>query len=71
MTLVGRWRIETMDLWDRDGPPRVEFSWQGDDEGDEVCGRGWAALSDDGPLDGHLILPPRRRFRIPRRSVRP
>lgn len=92
MDLVGRWRIETMDLWDRDaidlvepgfiefdadgtgqfgfiavrgwldrrtedrdGRPRVEFSWQGDDEGDDVCGRGWAALQGDGTPDGHLF----------------
>jgi hypothetical protein len=93
MTLVGRWWIEAMDLWDRDaidlvepgfiefgadgtgqfgfiavrgwldchtedrdGRPRVEFSWQGDDEGDDVCGCGWAALGDDGTLDGHLFF---------------
>ena len=29
---------------DRDGRPGVEFSWQGSDEGDDVSGRGWAAL---------------------------
>jgi len=89
MNLVGRWRIETMDPWDRDaldlvepgfiefgadgtgqfgfiadrgrldcrtenrsGRPRAEFSRQGDD----VCGRGWAALTDDGTLDGHLFF---------------
>jgi hypothetical protein len=41
---------------DRDGRPRAEFSWQGDDEGDDVCGRGWVALRDDGALDGHLFF---------------
>ena len=30
---------------DRDGRPGVEFSWQGSDEGDDVSGRGWAALN--------------------------
>jgi len=29
----------------RDGRPGVEFSWQGSDEGDDVSGRGWAALN--------------------------
>jgi hypothetical protein len=93
MSLAGRWRIETMDLWDRDaidlvqpgfiefdaagtgqfgfvavrgwldcrtedrdGPPHVEFSWQGVDEGDDVGGRGWAAPNNDGTLDGHLFF---------------
>jgi hypothetical protein len=34
---------------DRDGRPGVEFSWQGSDEGDEVSGRGWAALNNKPP----------------------
>ena len=29
---------------ERDGLPGIEFSFQGNDEGDEVCGRGWAVL---------------------------
>jgi hypothetical protein len=41
---------------DRDGRPCVEFSWQGSDEGDEVCGRGWAALGPDGTLEGHIYF---------------
>jgi hypothetical protein len=32
---------------DRDGRPGVEFSWQRSDEGDDVSGRGWAALGRD------------------------
>jgi len=28
----------------RDGLASVEFSWNGEDEGDERSGRGWAAL---------------------------
>jgi hypothetical protein len=41
---------------DRNGRPAVEFSWQGSDEGDDVCGRGWAALSRDGTLEGHIYF---------------
>jgi hypothetical protein len=41
---------------DRDGRPGVEFSWQGSDEGDEVSGRGWAALNADGTLEGHIYF---------------
>jgi hypothetical protein len=40
----------------RDGRPSVEFSWQGSDEGDDVSGRGWAALNPDGTLEGHSYL---------------
>jgi hypothetical protein len=41
---------------ERDGRRSVEFSWQGDDEGDAVSGRGWAVLADDGSLEGHLYF---------------
>jgi hypothetical protein len=41
---------------DRDGRPGVEFSWQGSDESDDVSGRGWAALSPDGTLEGHIYF---------------
>ncbi|THJ74550.1 hypothetical protein [Candidatus Frankia alpina] len=41
---------------ERDGRPLVEFSWDGDDEGDEASGRGWAALGEDGALTGHLFF---------------
>lgn len=40
----------------RDGQQWVEFSWEGNDEGDQVSGRGWAQLADDGTLDGHLYF---------------
>lgn len=40
----------------RDGWEWVEFSWQGDDEGDYVSGRGWAHVIDDGTLNGHLFF---------------
>lgn len=38
------------------GQPGVEFSWQGDDEGDQVSGRGWAALVDDATIEGHIFF---------------
>ena len=41
---------------DRDGRPGVEFSWQGSDEGDDVSGRGWAALNPDDTLEGHIYF---------------
>ena len=30
----------------RDGMPSVEFSWEGEDDGDDGCGRGWGILRD-------------------------
>jgi hypothetical protein len=41
---------------DHDGRSGVEFSWQGSDEGDDVSGRGWAALNPDDTLAGHIYL---------------
>ena len=41
---------------ERDGRTRVEFSWDGDDEGDQVSGRGWAVVNDDRTLDGHVFI---------------
>lgn len=41
---------------ERDGRPCVEFTWDGWDEGDQVSGRGWATLEDDGSLRGHLYF---------------
>ncbi|MFP2924400.1 hypothetical protein ACLESO_04120 [Pyxidicoccus sp. 3LG] len=40
----------------RDGRPAVEFSWAGMDELDEVSGRGWAVLEEDGTLSGRLFF---------------
>ena len=31
----------------RDGAPFVEFSWEGDDEGEPAFGRGWAVVNGD------------------------
>lgn len=39
----------------RDGFPTIEFSWQGADEMDEACGRGWASLVNE-ELHGHLFI---------------
>ncbi|WP_229072226.1 hypothetical protein [Actinoplanes sp. DH11] len=41
---------------ERTGRAGVEFSWQGSDEGDEVSGRGWAAVTDDGALEGRIFF---------------
>jgi len=32
----------------------VEFDWNGNDEMDEVCGRGWAERQADGTLAGEI-----------------
>lgn len=41
---------------ERAGRPLVEFSWEGEDEGDSRCGRGWAMLTGDGSLEGHFYF---------------
>jgi hypothetical protein len=40
----------------RDGHPGVEFSWEGDDDGDPVTGRGWAVLTGEDTLDGRIFF---------------
>lgn len=40
----------------RDGHECVEFSWEGDDEGEPVNGRGWAVLTESATLRGHLFF---------------
>jgi hypothetical protein len=40
----------------RNGGPVAEFSWEGDDEGDQRSGRGWAALGTAGRLVGHVYI---------------
>jgi len=35
-------------------PSGVDFTWDGADEGDQVCGEGWAELQDDGSLVGEI-----------------
>jgi hypothetical protein len=41
---------------EREGRAGVEFTWEGDDEGDQVSGRGWAVLVDDETVEGHLFF---------------
>ena len=36
--------------------PRVEFTWEGDDDGDWASGRGWVTLEPDGSLRGHIYF---------------
>ena len=40
----------------RDGRPCVEFTWEGSDEGDQVSGRGFSTLTDEGTLDGRIFF---------------
>jgi hypothetical protein len=40
----------------RDGCPGVEFTWEGADDGDPVCGRGWAVLSGEDTLEGRIFF---------------
>jgi hypothetical protein len=39
----------------RDGKPRVEWSWDGNDEMDPASGRGWAVL-DGGEIHGVIAI---------------
>lgn len=41
---------------ERDGKRGVEFSWEGEDDRDSKCGRGWAALESDGSLKGRFYI---------------
>ena len=41
---------------DREGCPSVEFTWEGQDEGDPATGRGWAALETNGSLRGRIYF---------------
>ncbi len=38
------------------GLGKVEFSWEGTDEGDQASGRGSAQLDDDGSLCGRIFF---------------
>ena len=60
--LRGRFRFIVVGGWmdcraaERSDRAGVEFSWEGSDEGDEVSGRGWAAVADDGALEGRIFF---------------
>lgn len=40
----------------RDGSACAEFSWEGHDENDSSCGRGWAMIGTASRLVGHLYI---------------
>ena len=40
----------------RDGAACAEFSWQGTDDGDGACGRGWVMIGTAGRLVGHIFI---------------
>ena len=40
----------------RDGLPLVEFSWQGQDDNEEACGRGWGIIEGNGKLHGRIFI---------------
>jgi hypothetical protein len=40
----------------RDGSACAEFSWEGQDENDLACGRGWAMIGTAGRLVGHFYI---------------
>ena len=40
----------------RDGAACAEFSWEGHDETDPACGRGWVTIGTAGPLVGHVFI---------------
>lgn len=40
----------------REGRPGVEFSWEGWDDGEQTSGRGWAALTSEGSLEGRIFI---------------
>jgi len=40
----------------RDGAACAEFSWEGHDENDPACGRGWVTIGTAGRLVGHVFI---------------
>ena len=40
----------------RDGRPGVEFSWEGNNDRDPGCGRGWAKLHPEAGIEGRLFI---------------
>ncbi len=48
----------------RDGSACAEFSWEGHDENDPACGRGWVDDRHRRPPRRPLLHPQRRRFRL-------
>ena len=58
----GQFRFIAVDGWmdcrqgRRNGQPSVDFTWDGNDEGDPASGRGWVLLRQDGSLTGHIYF---------------
>jgi len=58
----GRFRFIAVDGWmdcrhgQRNGRPFVDFTWDGNDEGDPASGRGWVLPRHDGSLTGHIYF---------------
>lgn len=58
----GSFRFIAVEAWmdvrpsDGAGCPGVEFSWEGNDEGDLATGRGRATLGSDGTLTGRIFV---------------
>lgn len=48
----------------RDGSTCAEFSWEGRDENDPACGRGWVMIGTAGSARRPLLHTQRRRFRL-------
>lgn len=40
----------------RDGSACAEFSWEGHNDADPACGRGWASIGTAGRLVGHIFI---------------
>jgi hypothetical protein len=40
----------------RDGSACAEFSWQGSDDGEDACGRGWVMIRTASRLVGHIYI---------------
>lgn len=40
----------------RDGAACAEFSWEGHNDADTACGRGWVAIGTAGRLVGHIYI---------------
>lgn len=59
--MMGQFQFGTVRGWidcrygERDRMPAVEFSWQGQSDTDDSCGRGWGVLRD-GRLEGRLFI---------------
>ena len=45
-----------LDWRTQQGTDRAEFTWEGDDDGDHVNGRGWSQLDEDGSLRGRICF---------------